>query len=590
MVASKQGILYFITISALFLLYSVGWAKSPVSIYLKMDRTEVTPADTVKLMVTIKGEKKASAPSISGLEPFHVRQGGTSSRFQMINGEISRELDYIFYITPKRTGIFIIGPAQVTLKKKTYKSQTLKLTVQDAPSQPGDEGAPFFVTAALSADTGYVGQQFIYTVKFYRTQDVRDISLTPPDVEGLAMKRLGDHKEYISSLQGKNYSVIELRYSLTAERPGSFVLPPTYFKMSVLERQDPFSRRSPFDDSFFGFTRTRPLSLGSNAIEFFIKSLPDEERPQDFSGLIGQFSMKATLLPQEVKENESATFSVIISGKGNVRLIPDLKIPEVEDVRTYADQPVLNVQTGFDGISGTKTMKWALVPQKEGSIRIPIMSLSYFDPNSESYRRIATKPLTLRITQGKNQQKVAITEERIAIKEPVKSEVKMEGIDIFSIHERSEAMKVRMVTYLDTWILCLFLLAPPFGFIVIFGVNRSRRKIEADKKALTKKRAKQKFFKGIKALRGPYQLSDLMRITNLYLNERMGLGGGSLTSNEAYEALLTNGVKRPLTDEAKEILSHLESMVYTGAGEEDKAIKIKENVMMIIKKIDKELQ
>ena len=58
---------------------------------------------------------------------------------------------------------------------------------------------------------------------------------------------------------------------------------------------------------------------------------------------------------------------------------PDLKIPELDHIKVYADQPVLESTQDSEGLRGTKTMKWALVPEKEGRLEVPPVAVSYFD-------------------------------------------------------------------------------------------------------------------------------------------------------------------------------------------------------------------
>jgi len=588
-VGIKQKYYYYIVISTILIFYGVASAETKVSVTLDMDRSEATLVDTIKLVVKLEGKRTTPPPTISGLEFFHVRQGGTSSRFQVINGRINSGTDYIFYITPQKKGDFLIGPAEVVVKGKKYQSQALRLKVQDTPTETGEERGSLFLTATLSADTGYVGQKFIYALKFYRAKDVSDISLVLPEVEGLSFKKLGDHKEYISTWQGRNYSVIELRYALTSDTPGSHTITPTFFKMKVVDTHDRFGRGGFFDDSFFGMTRTKPISIVSNTTQLEVKHLPEAGRPPDFSGLVGNFSLSTSLSPQEVKVGESATLTVIISGKGNAHLIPDLKIPDLKDVKTYADQPTLDIQTTFEGVSGTKTMKWAIVPKKKGAFVIPSMSLSYFNTESERYSQTRNEPLTLHVKPHTDGSELSTQTQKIDIKEPIKRDVEMQGLDILSIHEGPDALRPDTIQKFSAWHRAALVFAPPFLFCLVLGLRQYLESKKAEGSISTQKKAASKFHKSIKSLKCPDQLADMMKITNLYLNERMDLSGGSLTSHEAYEILIQNGIDERLASEARDILSYLENHVYAGHGDTDRSAHIKATLATLIKRINKQL-
>ncbi len=571
-------------LSGMFSSYDLASAEAQVSVTLKMDRTEATVADTIKLVVKIEGKKGTPAPAISGLESFHVRQGGTSSRFQMINGRISSGIDYVFYLTPRKNGEFVIGPAEVVVKGKKYQSQTVRLKVQSTASESGDRKESLFLTASLSADTGYVGQDHIYVLKFYRARKVSDVSLVLPENDGLSFKKLGDHMEYIASQNGRNYSVIEVRYAVTADKPGSYIITPTFFKMNVLEARDGF-----YDDSFFGITRAKPLSIASNPVDLNVKPLPEKGRPADFSGLVGKFSLSTALTPQEVKVGASATLTAMVSGKGNARLIPDIKIPDMETVKIYADQPTLDIQTTFEGMAGTKTMKWALVPQRDGSIEIPSMSLSYFDPDMGCYLRNTSEPLTLHVLPGDVSLKAPAQAEKIDIKETVKREVEVQGLDILSIHERPDALRPDSLERLGRWPAAGLLLTPAFLFFLLLGFRHYLRPDRVDERVRAQKKAASKFQRGIESLKGPRQLADMLKITNLYLNERMGLSGGSLTPKEAYDILRDKGVGEIPASEACDILSKLEESLYAGGGETDYVKQLKGALVSVVRKIEKAL-
>ena len=73
--------------------------------------------------------------------------------------------------------------------------------------------------------------------------------------------------------------------------------------------------------------------------------LPQEGRPADFGGLVGDFTLAATVEPLELKAGESATLTATVRGRGNAKRIPELKIPSLDGVKIYADQPVQKTRT-----------------------------------------------------------------------------------------------------------------------------------------------------------------------------------------------------------------------------------------------------
>lgn len=576
----------FIVIFSIFT--TITPAIAEISVSLNTDRTDATLSDTVKLVVRVQG-KEGNPPFIIGLDHFQVSNGGSSSQFEMVNGRVSSEKEYIFYIKPRKKGIFIIGPAEVSHNNKIYKSNTIELKVDDtSPIESPDRDNPLFVTAECSNDHGYVGQIFLYILKFYRLKSVSNVSVDVPEIDGLSFKKLGEHKEYISTIKGDDYSVIELRYALIADKPGAYKITQAFFRMNVLEKQSRSNRGGFFDDSFFNITRTRPLSVYSNELDLIVKPLPKEGRSQDFSGLVGRFSIKASLAPKGIKVGESATLTTIISGDGNIRLIPDLKLQELKGIKAYDDQPLIDIQRTFNGVSGKKIMKWAIVPQKEGSYTIPAMSVSYFNPETGHYVQEKTSPLILEVTPGSLNGADNGSDQEISITTYARPGAKVYGEDIFSIHEGYDVLMPDNIDRTGAITLYIIFLSPAFIFFIILGIRYIYGK-NIRINTLTAKKSIKVFLKNIKSLKNNAQTHDILKFINIYFNERFNLKGGSLTVSEIYNRLLQQGISQEAAKDILDIMTELEAMVYTGESVEVD-LSFKENLITAIKKIDRKLR
>ena len=71
-------------------------------------------------------------------------------------------------------------------------------------------------------------------------------------------------------------------------------------------------------------------------------------------------------------------------------------------------------------------MKWALVPEKEGTYSIPPISVSYFNPENRAYHSLQTRPYQLTVLPGATARVPLSMPERQA--GTVKQEVKELGI------------------------------------------------------------------------------------------------------------------------------------------------------------------
>ena len=77
-----------ITLSIILLNLVPVLAAADISVNLKMDRSEASLTDSVQLIISVGGSRDSgSSPEIQGLEDFVLSSGGTSSRFEFINGK-----------------------------------------------------------------------------------------------------------------------------------------------------------------------------------------------------------------------------------------------------------------------------------------------------------------------------------------------------------------------------------------------------------------------------------------------------------------------------------------------------------------------
>ena len=368
----KKTVLLLFPLIVFILLPSLSHAE--VSVKLKLDQREAGLMDSIRMTISLSGTRKSSVnPVINGLEAFTVSKGGTSSRMEIINGKINSGVDYTYFLQPQKPGTFTIGPAKVTAKGKIFRSNTETLRVIKPERSTGEGRGAIFLTASLSSPKAYVEEQIIYSLKLYRLLKVSDLSLVLPKIEHLAFKQLGNPIEYQSVYNGQSYQVLEVRHVLNVSREGVYAIDPATMNMTVFQ---PRHRSSPnfFNDSLFSFSAGKPISLKSDPLELTVLPFPQKGRPDNFSGLIGNFQMDYQLSPSEIKAGESATLTVFLKGRGNVNRIPNLKMPALNRIKVYADEPVLEVKPDYEGFTATKTMKWALVPEEKGKYRIPSLS------------------------------------------------------------------------------------------------------------------------------------------------------------------------------------------------------------------------
>jgi hypothetical protein len=543
-------------------------ASCEVTLTLGLDRSEATLADSAILSVSVSGAHgDAARPAIQGLEDFLIRPAGTSTRVEIVNGKYSAGTDFSFVIQPKKAGAFRIGPAQVTVDGTTYKSNVETLTVgQPAASPDGDRG-PVFLVASLTPGRVYVEQQALYTLKLYRSVNIADVSVNVPELDGVALAKLGEPREYQGQHQGRPYQIVEVRYLVTPQRAGNLTLAPTRMDLTVFTPQTR-SRRGIFDDPFFGQRAAgRPQALMSEALPFQVLPLPPEGRPADFGGLVGSFTLEATVEPRELKAGESATLTATVRGRGNVKRIPELKIPSLDGIKVYADQPVQKSEADGEGVTVSKTLTWALVPERPGRYEIPPLALSYFDAASGHYRTLRTGGATLAVSPGRPGDGPAPPRAAgTALQAQPKRAVAELGNDILPVHATIGEPASGLAALPGAAVFWLLLAGPPAAFFLTLGGAALRRRSAGITAARCVRRAAGEFART--SGRRELTADDLMRALQEYLSRRLSLARGSFTAAEAAVLLRSRGVDETTVEELHGQWRRLEDAVYTGKGRE----------------------
>ncbi len=321
-----------------------------------------------------------------------------------------------------------------------------------------------------------------------------------------------------------------------------------------------------FNDSFSGFSSNRPLTLTTDPINLHVNPLPKEGRPADFTGLVGTFQVASTLEPSTLKAGESATLTIQVKGRGTVNRIPDLELPEMDFARTYSDQPVLETEQSRQGIMGTKTMKWALVPENTGEYKVPLLSLSFFNPETKKYHVLVTPTHYLSVLPGESEESVArlnsLSDNNNTGGRTNNKEIQQLGEDILPIHTDAVDLSVPFRFLSRGWVFWFVLVGPLFIYLMLLGALRVQR-LSPERLAQS---ISKKAFSTLKKRCQKDQISyeDLINAFKDYLNDRCSLSIGTLTADDAEKILRDQGVDLDTAKSMRSLVQRFETAVYAG--------------------------
>ena len=553
-----------IVLISLFLLICAEKAQA-ISLIAKVDKTEATPQDQIILTLSVEGTQRIGKPQLPPMPAFDVMSRGSSTRMQIINGDITSAVDYNYILIPKKAGIFKIGPATLHYKGQTVSSNQITLKITSADTKP-KSAKDIFITTKVSIKEPYVNQQIIYTFRLYRRVKIANASLDNPSFEGFRIESLGKERQYETVINGRSFLVTEIKQALFPAREGTLEIAPAKLQCKVVPRtrrkrgffDDPF-----FDDSFFGFSRTEAKVLHSNPITVEVKPLPAEGKTPLFSSLVGDFNIATSVSKKKLEVGDTATLTITIKGKGNIRDAHSPDFPSLSHFKVYDDKPTLTVQTSGDTFGGTLTIKKALVPLKEGILKVPALAFTYFNPQLGRYELCKSTSLVMQVLPPHDKEKLHLVEALGTTTS--KEEIKILGKDILPIRTSFSALKPH---HMDPWywVYLLLFFLPIAGYAGSTLVKRRKERWEEDLGYARSKSAMRTFNKKIALIKKQIKnedSSEFYRLTSKvlkdFLGDKLNLTGSALTPTEIENRLHTLNIPDERIESLKRVFTILES-------------------------------
>ena len=210
------------------------------------------------------------------------------------------------------------------------------------------------------------------------------------------------------------------------------------------------------------------FQLESNATFVDVLPLP-KGAPKDFNGGVGKFGMSTNLSKKTAKVGDILTFTVKVTGKGNMHAISKPKINLPANLTLYGDPEIKeDIDYTDEGAEGEKTYKFFVKVVSGGKVEMNPFSLSYFDPSSKKYVTLKEKAIALDL-EG----------EIVATKVEVTDSVSVQGgeeVLAVPVSEEKRAAK-EAVPHSKLWIALLGGLVLFLGGIIYFLLRKRKNEV-----------------------------------------------------------------------------------------------------------------
>jgi len=539
------------------------------------DRTEVTVNEPFWLTIVAQGSRVAE-PVLPEAEGIRIDSGRVSRRsstsLQTVNKQTVQvnQRQWRYRVLAMRPGRLRIPRIAIHIDGQEYLTDEIVLTATEAravrpdpPRKPAAAPASRRTDDSLpKLDDGVIIESTVDKRRVYQGEAVElqlrvlvlnaaglganynGRSIPLPSTEGFYVGPILQDTD-VEARNGWEYRVQRARQLLFPTGTGTFVIGPWSWQGDI-----------------WGSTRQglqhRYLSLRTDPIEIEVKPLP--ERPANFTGAVGRFRVKASVLRAEIVQGTPTELVIRIQGQGNPDAIGAPELPPIPWAQL--SEPRIDKSAGDDSdwTQVAKAFVYTLIPLEAGNLLVPPIEFCYFAPVIGGYRTDTTDPIEVHVTPSGEGDRLVIVG---GIHDPRDRVIEVVGDDLLPIateigrlaRRRSQAPAV-----------ALALLGPPGLYAGSVVVMRRRRRLRGDlgyARAYTARARMRKRLKG--ALRAASPAEAIFHVMAGYIADLWNLNEAGLTSLDIRELLEREGVTQDVVDNYVKVMHVCERERYAAA-------------------------
>lgn len=509
----------------------------------------------------------------------------TSYSSSWVNGKTSSSssIEFSMLYVASQTGKITIGSASIVVGGKRMSTKPITIEVLPAdrvadprgqnrqtPVPPSHRGGvqyddplsqdasknvsanDLFVRIEMSKPRVYEQQAVVCTIKLYTKYQISQfIPTLQPSFDGFLIEEIPMQPSLnnVETHNGQQYMVAVLkRCLLYPQQSGKLTITSGNYDITAIQYEN---FRTPFG------TLSQPvekqLKVKSNTATVNILPLP-EPQPEGFTGAVGKFTVKSALKPAELKTYSAATYSLYITGTGNIKYIkaPTVNFPKEMDV--YDPKLDARVNPGGGDMSGTVQVDYTFIPQYAGEFEIPASKFTFFNPETGAYESVDIPAQRLNVAKGKG--------------EP-SNRYRLHNMDIADIHRKPMSLSARQDFLIDKAGYWLGWIVPLVAFIGLIVYFRKQLRERADVKRMRTKRANKVAQRRLRQARafiaannksGFY--NELLTALWGYLSDKLSIPTSELNKDNIDAQLTAYGVEESLRAQTLELLDRCEFAQY----------------------------
>ncbi len=370
---------------------------------------------------SFKGFRLVNGPAV-----YMIRDGYDNSLAGINN---------LFTLRPLRSGSLLIPGTTAVINGKNYRSNDVWVRVvsrEEADKQkkqeessvyntmsflrPGED--PYekikknlFVKVMVNRKSCFAGEPIVATFKLYSRLQSRSEIVKNPGFYGFSVQdmiNLDDKMITDETVNGERFDVHTIRkVQLYPLQAGVFTIDAMEIKNKVEFSRSAINKKTEQEivegvveekETTHPGTEVFESHISTGPVTITVKPVPLSNKPNDFNGATGYFSIIASLEKKEIAKNEEGYLVISIKGKGNFSQLSAPSIQWPEGIEGFSPTVADTLDKAKSPLEGNRTFRYAFVTANPGIYHLPPVSFSFFDPAGNRYTTLTTDSLEVAIS------------------------------------------------------------------------------------------------------------------------------------------------------------------------------------------------
>lgn len=420
----------------LMLFSIVANAQEDVQFSAFLDRNKIAAGEKFQMKLELINADPYSAPDASAIpSDISILSQSQESSAQMANGIVIKNNSWIYELKCDKAGSYNFPSISIQTNKGQYKTNPFKIVISDTSTLPQDAETTtgkIIIKAEIDNKEPFQDEPVLYRLKILYTTPVEEADISKPKSEQAIIEQLSDPVQTKEEIDEVQYDAITIDYSVTPISSGKIKIEPAVLRGTTMQEVKEERPRTAFDDFFDPFSilegatsttqKNLPFTVASNQVQMNVK--PPVSSISPWLALYGlEIESELTDItynpskPSEYngKLGEPFNLKIKISAIGKAaEQLPDLeKYISGDDFKVYTDKPefktekLSEAETYAEGLRGIKTQVITLIPQKSGKLKIPVITIPYWNLKDSKEDSAKTSERVVMVAENSNMLDIA---------------------------------------------------------------------------------------------------------------------------------------------------------------------------------------